>query len=110
MELDYKQIGKRIRRYRLARNITQEEMAFQVGTSAAYISNIEQGKKKASLKKLCEISEFLGHRVRLTQLKTVFVDFSSQYLGLMIDSCENSDTSRGWHVPVSDRGAHAYQI
>ena len=60
MELDYKQIGKRIRRYRLARNITQEEMAFQVGTSAAYISNIEQGKKKASLKKLCEISEFLG--------------------------------------------------
>ena len=35
-------------------------MAFQVGTSAAYICNIEQGKKKASLQKLCEISEILG--------------------------------------------------
>lgn len=60
MDLNYRMIGKRIRRFRLSRKITQEEMAFQVGTSAAYICNIEQGKKKASLQKLCEISEILG--------------------------------------------------
>lgn len=60
MDINYKMIGKRIRRYRLSKNITQEEMAFQIGTSPAYICNIEQGKKKASLQKLCEISEVLG--------------------------------------------------
>lgn len=60
MDLNYHMIGKRIRRYRLSRSITQEEMAFQIGTSAAYVSNIERGKKKASLQKLCEISEILG--------------------------------------------------
>ena len=60
MDLNYSMIGKRIRKFRNSRNITQEEMAFRVGTSAAYISNIEQGKKKASLQKLCEISDILG--------------------------------------------------
>ena len=60
MELNYRLIGKRIRRYRLSKNITQEELAFQINTSAAYVSNIERGKKKASLQKLCEISEVLG--------------------------------------------------
>ena len=60
MDINYHIIGKRIRRYRLSRNITQEELAFQIETSAAYVSNIEHGKKKASLKKLCEISEILG--------------------------------------------------
>ncbi len=60
MDLNYKTIGKRIRRYRLSKNITQEELAFQINTSSAYISNIELGKKKASLQKLCEISEIFG--------------------------------------------------
>ena len=60
MDINHKTIGKRIRRYRLSKNITQEELAFQINTSAAYISNIELGKKKASLQKLCEISEILG--------------------------------------------------
>ena len=60
MELNYRMIGKRIRRFRLSKNITQEELAFQIDTSAAYISNIERGKKKVSLQKLCEIAEILG--------------------------------------------------
>ena len=60
MNVNYHTIGKRIRRYRLSRNITQEELAFQVETSAAYISNIERGKKKASLETLFGISEVLG--------------------------------------------------
>ena len=60
MGLDYKTIGKRIRRFRMSKNITQEELAFQIGSSAAYICNIECGKKKASLDKLYEIAEILG--------------------------------------------------
>lgn len=55
--LDYRVIGCRIRQYRLARGITQEELAFQINTSAAYVSNIERGIKKPSLQKLSDIAE-----------------------------------------------------
>ena len=50
--LDYYVIGSRIRHYRLERGITQEVLAFQVNSSAAYISRIERGQKKPSLEKL----------------------------------------------------------
>lgn len=60
MTINYVTIGRMIRRYRLDKNITQEELAFRIGSSAAYISNIENGKKKPSLQKLLQISEALN--------------------------------------------------
>ena len=60
MHVDYIIVGKRIRLFRSHKKITQEELAFRIGTSAAYISNIESGKKKPSLQKLVQISEVLG--------------------------------------------------
>ena len=59
MSIDYFIIGKRIRYYRQTKRITQEELAFRIGSSAAYISNIESGKKKPSLQKLDQISDVL---------------------------------------------------
>ena len=55
--IDYNVIGSRIRQYRQERGITQEDLAFQIDTSAAYISNIERGIKKPSLQKLAEIAD-----------------------------------------------------
>ena len=60
MDVNYHFIGKRIRRFRLSRNISQEELALRINTSASYISNIERGKKRASLETLFAISEVLG--------------------------------------------------
>lgn len=60
MEINYHTVGLRIRRFRLEKKITQEELAFQIDTSAAYISNIERGRKKPSLEKLTEIADVLG--------------------------------------------------
>ncbi len=57
--LDYIVIGSRIRKFRRERGITQEDLAFQVNTSTAYISNIERGIKKPSLQKLAEIADVL---------------------------------------------------
>ena len=57
--IDYKVVGRRIRYYRIERGITQEELAFQINTSAAYVSNIERGIKKPSLQKLSEIAEVM---------------------------------------------------
>lgn len=60
MKVNYHTVGERIRNYRLDKGITQEELAFRVNTSSAYISNIENAKKRPSLNKLIEISEVLG--------------------------------------------------
>ena len=59
MKIDYIIVGKRIKLFRSKKRLTQEELAFQIGSSAAYISNIESGKKKPSLQKLVQISEVL---------------------------------------------------
>ena len=59
MNIDYTTVGRRIKQFRSQKRITQEELAFRIGTSAAYISNIECGKKKPSLQKLAQISEVL---------------------------------------------------
>ena len=60
MKLNYNAIGKRIRVCRISKNITQEQLAYQINSSAAYVSNIERGIKKPSLQKLVQIAEILG--------------------------------------------------
>ncbi len=60
MEINYKIIGKRIRTIRDKKHVTQEQLAFQINSSSAYISNIERGIKKPSLQKLVEIASVLG--------------------------------------------------
>ncbi len=60
MNINYHTVGLKIRRFRLERNMTQEELAFRVNTSAAYISNIENGNKHPSLEKLTDIASVLG--------------------------------------------------
>lgn len=57
--MNYKRIGKNIQDMRIARNLTQEELAEQTDTSTSYISNIECGSKKVSLNKLMEIVKVL---------------------------------------------------
>lgn len=87
--LDYYVIGSRIRHYRLERGITQEVLAFQVNSSAAYISRIERGQKKPSLEKLFEIADVL--HVTLNDL--VYTSPPSEYaffdngLQYMISMC-----------------------
>jgi Helix-turn-helix. len=44
----------------MSKKITQEELAFQLNTSSAYISNIERGIKKPSLQKLTDIADIMG--------------------------------------------------
>lgn len=57
--INYKEVGKRIRYYRRKRGFTQEQLAFEVNTSAAYLSNIERAIKKPSLQKLIQIADIL---------------------------------------------------
>ena len=57
MEIDYCGIGKRIRERRNFLGYSQEEMAFECGFSAPYISMIENGRKAVSLNALLQIAD-----------------------------------------------------
>ena len=49
MEINYVKLGKRIRRIRDDRKLSQEKVAKEIGVSVAHMSNIENGKTKFSL-------------------------------------------------------------
>ena len=53
-------IGMLIRAYRTANEISQQELAFTLGVTKGYISNIETDKKDISLSKALEICKALG--------------------------------------------------
>lgn len=60
MEINYKEIGQRIRKARLAAKVTQERLAEQVGVGTTHISHIETGNSVPSLKLLVDILNALG--------------------------------------------------
>ena len=57
--MDYVSIGKRIAEGRYRKCLTQEELAEKINSNAGYISNIETGKKRPSLKMLIKIVNLL---------------------------------------------------
>lgn len=58
--MNYKAIGKRIRKYRKALSLSQEQLAEMVGISTTHMSHIETGSTKLSLAVLVEISKSLS--------------------------------------------------
>ena len=54
--VDYADIGKRIRACRLAKGMTQEQLANEVGVVVTHISHIETGNSVPSLKTLIDIN------------------------------------------------------
>ena len=59
MALDYDIIGNRIKKARIAKNYTQEELAEQLDVSVAFLSRVERGNSKINLKRLNQICGFL---------------------------------------------------
>ena len=66
MNINYQLIGKRISQKRRELGMTQEELSVIADVSAQYISHIENGKKKVSLKVLAAICE--GMKVSMDEL------------------------------------------
>lgn len=58
--MNYYEIGQRIRRYRKALNLSQEELAEKVGISTTHMSHIETGNTKLSLPVLVDLSNVLS--------------------------------------------------
>lgn len=53
--VDYIVIGKRIRERRRSRNLSQEQLADLIDKSTVFVSNLENGKKGASLESIINI-------------------------------------------------------
>lgn len=60
MELDYIAIGMRIRRFRVARGLTQQKLAEMSEQDPSNISHIERGATKLSLQTPISIANALG--------------------------------------------------
>lgn len=60
MEINYTEIGQRIRKARLAAKVTQEQLAERAGVGTTHISHIETGNSVPSLKLLVDILNALG--------------------------------------------------
>ena len=59
MAVDYESIGKRIKRYRMDKKLSQEALAEQLNTIHKHISNIETGVRGPSLEMLIMIANAL---------------------------------------------------
>ena len=58
-ELNYEEIGKRIRETRKALNLTQEAASERCDITSSYYGNLERGDKKMSVETLARISQGL---------------------------------------------------
>ena len=52
VQIDYKDLGKRVRELRRSINLTQETLAEQCGISASFLGHIERGTRVASIETL----------------------------------------------------------
>ena len=55
-----KLVGENVRRFRLEKGLTQEELAEQAGFSQQYISGLERGSRNPTVVTLFEIGQVLG--------------------------------------------------
>lgn len=59
MSIDYSIVGERLKRARLEKKLTQEDLAEEMDVSVAFLSRIECGKSPVNLKRLHELCSLL---------------------------------------------------
>jgi transcriptional regulator with XRE-family HTH domain len=55
-----RQVGRNIRRLRLERHLSQEEVAHRVGIVTSYYGEIERGRRNPTIRVLGKIADVLG--------------------------------------------------
>lgn len=87
--MNYYEIGQRIRKYRKAYNMSQEQLAEQIGISTTHMSHIETGNTKLSLPVLVDIARVLSVQTDDLLFDCPQVNKSSMKLEIanFLDSC-----------------------
>lgn len=78
MELDYTIIGERLKKARLAKNLTQEQLAEKLDVSVAFLSRAERGDVKINLSRISQLCDLLD--VSISYILTGTVSNSKDYL------------------------------
>ena len=95
-ELDFEQIGKRLREIRLANGFTQEYVASMVNINTSHISNIENNRVKISLTTLVNVCNVLQTTVDYV----LFNEYSSDTSAIdneilkALKSCDNIEKEK----------------
>ena len=93
-------IGENVRRFRLARNMTQEQLAETVGISTSFCTNIERGKKRPGLRVLVNLAEALSVSVDALLLDRVedSVELAARNATAMIRHMTPEGAQRAEHI------------
>lgn len=87
MQVDYTAMGKRIKRFRKEKKLSQEKLAEMIDVSTPHMSNIENGKTKFSLQVLIDLANALGTTPDV----------------LLLDQVESKDKTRSMVIEEIDR-------
>ncbi len=91
--MNYFDIGQRVRRYRKAQNLSQEQLAEKIDISVTHMSHIETGNTKLSLPVLVALAREL--EVRTDDLlfdAPAAKDVSLQELAALLEGCSPTET------------------
>ncbi len=59
MSIDYSIMGERLKKARLSKKLTQEDLAEEMDVSVAFLSRVERGKSPINLKRLTQLCTLL---------------------------------------------------
>ena len=78
MGLDYTIIGERLKKARLAKHLTQEQLAEELDVSVAFLSRAERGDVKINLSRISQLCDILN--ISISSVLTGTVSNSKDYL------------------------------
>lgn len=92
-ELNFKNIGSRIQKYRIDRKMTQEDLAEIIGTNQKHISRIEGGMHRSNLDTMVAIARAL--KISVDTLVADFDDSTDEStLKLLMDEIRGMDSTQ----------------
>lgn len=97
--VDYLAIGKRIKRLRLQKHMTQEQLGNMIGLSAKHVSNIETNNAHPSLEALVEIANALECSLDFLVLESIIETPETNYNQEFIDIMKSCN-SREKHIII----------
>jgi len=93
MQIDYVLMGKRIRKLRKRRNLSQGDLAELVDVSINYVSRIECGKNRVSLgllHSICSALDTTVSEIMTGNQESYPMDYYNDFLSIM-DECTNKE-------------------
>ncbi len=60
MAIDYNLVGERLKKARLSKKLTQEDLAEELNVSVAFLSRVERGSSHFNLRRLEQVCNLLG--------------------------------------------------